>query len=100
LIANFCPGGKSLPPAFPDEVPHVHGLWPVLYFRIAVGALYTQLGLINLSQIALMGVGGWIALGLNATSLHRASCRFLARLRRCCRTQACWSAPIWDKCRG
>ena len=29
-----------------------------------VGLLYAQLGLINLSQIALMGVGGWIALRL------------------------------------
>ncbi len=35
-----------------------------------VGLLYAQLGLINLAQIALIGVGGWIALRLNyATDL-------------------------------
>lgn len=35
-----------------------------------VGLLYAQLGLINLAQIALIGVGGWIALRLNyATEL-------------------------------
>lgn len=35
-----------------------------------VGLVYAQLGLINLSQIALIGVGGWIALRLNfATDL-------------------------------
>lgn len=30
-----------------------------------VGLLYAQLGLINLAQIALIGIGGWIALRLN-----------------------------------
>ncbi len=30
-----------------------------------ISVLFTQLGLINLGQIALMGVGGWIALRLN-----------------------------------
>lgn len=35
-----------------------------------VGLVYAQLGLINLSQIALIGIGGWIALRLNyATDL-------------------------------
>lgn len=35
-----------------------------------LGLLYAQLGLINLSQIALVGIGGWIALRLNyATDL-------------------------------
>ena len=35
-----------------------------------VGLIYAQLGLINLAQIALIGIGGWIALRLNyATEL-------------------------------
>jgi branched-chain amino acid transport system permease protein len=35
-----------------------------------VGLLYAQLGLMNLAQVALVGVGGWIALRLNyATNL-------------------------------